>query len=77
LLNLLPNRQRHQGLTNKENVMSVQAALNNESLNSIPKIKDAISNAESFEANQMEQKAMSVMMNSSIAIVDMNNEQLE
>lgn len=57
--------------------MSIQAALNADSMNSVPKIKEVIANAESFEANQMEQKALSAMMNSTKPIVDMNNEELE
>ena len=57
--------------------MSVQAALNADSMNSIPKVKQVISKAENFEANQMEQKALNKMMNSHVAIVDMNCQQLE
>lgn len=57
--------------------MSVQSALNENSINSIPRVKAVISNADAFEANQMKQKALSEMMNSPVAIVDMNSEQLE
>jgi hypothetical protein len=57
--------------------MSVQAALNDESMNCVPKIKEVIATAESFEANQMEQSTLRAMMNSSIRIVDMNEDQLE
>lgn len=57
--------------------MSVQAALNADSMNSIPKVKEVISKADNFEANQMEQKAFTEMMNSPVAIVDMNSQQLE
>jgi len=43
--------------------MSVQAALNADSMNSIPKIKKVITQAESFESNQMEQMALRETMN--------------
>lgn len=57
--------------------MSIQAALNADSMNSVPKISEIIAKAESFEANQMEQSTLRAMMNSPVAIVDMDNEQLE
>ena len=57
--------------------MSAQAALNNDSMNCVPLIKDTIAKAESFEANQMEQSTLRAMMNSPVAIVDMDKEQLE
>jgi len=57
--------------------MSIQAALNADSMNSVPKIKEVIANADSFEANQMEQKTLRAMMNSSKPVVDMNSEELD
>ena len=57
--------------------MSLQAALNAHSMNSIPKIKEIIANADSFEANQMEQRALREMNNSPVAIVNMSSEELE
>lgn len=57
--------------------MSIQAALNADSMKSIPKIKEIIAKAEPFEANQMEHRALQEMMNSLKPIVDMDGEELE
>lgn len=57
--------------------MSIQAALNADSMNSVPKIKEVIANADSFEANQMEQKTLRAMMDSPKPVVDMSSEELE
>ena len=57
--------------------MSLQAALNADSMDSIPRIKEIIANADTFEANQMEQKALREMMNSPVAIVNMSSEELD
>ncbi len=57
--------------------MSIQAALNADSMNSVPKIKEAIANADPFEANQMEQQTLSAMMNSPKPIINMSDDELE
>ena len=57
--------------------MSVQATLNAISMNSVPKIKEVIANAEAFEKNQMVYKTHHEMMNSSKPVVDMTSEELE
>ena len=57
--------------------MSIQAALNADSMNGVPKIKEVIANADSFEANQMEQRTLRAMMDSSKPVVDMSSEELE
>ena len=57
--------------------MSIQAALNNDSINAIPKIKEVINEAEDYQADLMKQSALRSMMNSRTAIDDMNNEELE
>ncbi len=57
--------------------MSIQASLNADSINSVPKIKQVIANANSFEANQMEQKTLREMINSSKPVADMSSEELK
>lgn len=56
--------------------MSIQSALNNDSMNYIPTIKGIIANADAFEANQMQHYALRKMMNSDVRIVDMTNAQI-
>lgn len=57
--------------------MSVQAALNAISMNSVPKIKKVIANAKAFEKNQMVHKTHYFMVNSKIRVVDMTSQELE
>lgn len=57
--------------------MSIQAAFNADAMSLIPKIKEVISFANNFEANQMEHKALTEMMDSPIPIAHMNSKQLE
>jgi len=57
--------------------MSIQAQLNNQSINMIPKIKMLMSQSTAFNASQMKDKALREMMDSEIAISHMNGRQLE
>lgn len=57
--------------------MSIQAKLNENSMDYAPEIKKVIASASAFEANQMEQKTLREMMNSPKPIVDMNDKEIE
>lgn len=57
--------------------MSLQGQLNQAAINCLPIIKEAISAAGDFEANQMECKALSLIMNADTPVSEMSAEELE
>lgn len=57
--------------------MSIQAALNNEAMKFVPKIKQLINKSSDHEANKMLNKTLLEMMNSYKAICEMTKIELE
>lgn len=57
--------------------MSLQGQLNQAAINCLPIIKEAIAAAGNFEANQMECKARSLMMNADTPVSEMSADKLE
>jgi hypothetical protein len=55
--------------------MSIQAALNDDAISMLPAVKQAIANAEAFESNQMQSKAISEICNLAKPLVDMSEDE--
>lgn len=58
------------------NRMSIQATLDGQAINKLPKIAELIKAAAKFEANQMTNKTIRNCLNSRIAIDKMNDKEL-
>lgn len=54
----------------------LQATLNNQAINKLPKIAELIKLAAKFEANQMTNRTMRELLSSEVALDNMNDEQL-
>ena len=57
--------------------MNTQAILNQQAIDMLPQVKLLIEDAESFEANQMRNRALKEIMNSNTTLTDMSSKELD